>query len=130
MGKSLIIKGADFSANGIKVKSVKGEQVKTNPQANALNINIKQTWLSTLGLTSGQVTIRVSSNDSAVNTKLNGKIITVKKYVSEYSDVGTFTWGEDFTFDYPIENLVEFAIQSATNLTEMDNRDIIVQIIQ
>ena len=130
MGKSLIIKGADFSANGIKVTSLKGEQVKTNIQANALNIAVKQSWLSTLGLTNGQVIIRVSSNDSVVNTKLNGKTINVLKYVSEYSYLGEFTWGNDFTFNYPIANLVELAIQTDSTLSDMDNRDIIVKILQ
>jgi hypothetical protein len=132
MGKALVIKDADFSENGIQLEPIKGRIVKTNTSSNGLNIGLSASWINELGLSNRDFTLILSSHDDTVNEKLNGLVIIVKAFISgAYTDVGSFLWGRKYTTTYPLANSpVELRFQSTGSLTDMNDKDVIVEVYQ
>lgn len=109
MGKSLIIKGANFSANGMPVEYIAGSDTQTNDMS-GLNIDLGKEFVNGLGLAAGTTKFVLRSDDASVNSILNGKSITVISS-GDYSVVGAFEYGNPFTISVPMEHT--FMLQQA-----------------
>lgn len=98
MGKSLIIKGADFSENGMPINIVLGKLVKTNTTA-ALNVSFAKDLIDSLNPTQEQIKVLLGTDDEAVNTQMTGKTVYYIKSTSPYVTYGAKNWGEFLTIN-------------------------------
>lgn len=98
MGKSLIIKGADFSENGMPINIVLGKLVKTNTTA-ALNVSFAKDLIDSLNPTQEQIQVLLGTDDEAVNTQMTGKTVYYIKSTSPYATYGVKKWGEFLTIN-------------------------------
>lgn len=92
MGKSLIIKGADFSENGMPINIVLGKLVKTNTTA-ALNTAFSKNLIEGLNPTKEQIQVVLGTDNETVNSQMSGKTVYYIKSTSPYETYGAARWG-------------------------------------
>lgn len=92
MGKSLIIKGADFSENGMPINIVLGKLVKTNTTA-GLNTAFSKDLIEGLNPTKDQIQVVLGTDSETVNSQMSGKTVYYIKSTSPYATYGSVRWG-------------------------------------
>ena len=130
MGKSLIIKGADFSANGIHVDTVLTSVEKTNSMDEVLNVDISKAALDSVSseVTGNKVKLLVSCSDAGANAILRGQTLTYRSAASGFPILGTGVWGSTFEIDYPQSAAV--IIQSPQNLSGLEDKVFTISVVQ
>lgn len=98
MGKSLIIKGADFSENGMPINIVLGKLVKTNTTA-ALNTAFSKDLIEGLNPTKEQIQVVLGTDNETVNSQMSGKTVYYIKSTSPYATYGAARWGNLLTIN-------------------------------
>lgn len=126
MGKSLIIKGADFSANGIDVTVILGTLTKTNTSA-VLNSFFTKANIEALNPLGNSIKVMVGTDNAVANASMAGKMVAYIKSTNPYSQYGSAVWGTPITIS--LENLGNVLVQNAeTNAFE--NVEIWLKVIE
>lgn len=126
MGKSLIIKGADFSENGMPINIVLGKLDKENTTA-ALNVNFAKDLIEGLNPTKEQIQVVLGTDNETVNSQMAGKTVVYIKSTSPYVSYGTKRWGELLTIN--TADLGNVRCQSSGN-TFFENVEVWLKVIE
>lgn len=119
MGKSLIIRGANFSNNGIAINPAIGTLVYVNSQDNAMNFDLKQNQLSPLSPSGDKIKVIVYSDDSYVNTQLQGATINFLSSAG-WQSLGTTTLGSPLELDYPLAATI--VVQTSSDFSGLSGK--------
>lgn len=127
MGKSLIIKGADFSENGMPINIVLGKLVKTNTTA-ALNTAFSKDLIEGLNPTKEQIQVVLGTDSETVNSQMSGKTVYYIKSTSPYVTYGAARWGNLLTIN--IANLGSSIRCQSSGNNYFENVDVWLKVIE
>lgn len=127
MGKSLIIKGADFSENGMPINIVLGKLVKTNTTA-ALNMRFSKGLIEGLNPTKEQIQVVLGTDNETVNTQMTGKTVYYIKSTSPYVTYGAQKWGNLLKIN--IADLGSSIICQSSENKYFENVDVWLKVIE
>ena len=126
MGKSLVIKGADFSANGIPVEVILGTLTKENTSA-LLNAVFLEANIKALNPSTSTIKVLLGTDDATADASMTGKTVSYIKSASPYVAYGSGLWGRPF--EITLSNLGNVICQS-TETNAFENVEVWLKVIE